>query len=202
MTGRYLRRQLAAGLLLLLAAGCGSTLPSRFYTLAPVAPPPEIGQKSRLVIGLGPVVLPEYLNRPDIVTRAGETRMQLAELDRWVEPLEPLLTRVLAENLQRALNARDVVPVPQRRDVQLDRVVEVDVARFDADERGWVVLDARWRIYGRDGEDLLKSDRSVAMVQGPPPPDYDGIVAAMSRAVARLAQEIAAAITDGRQRRA
>ena len=38
--------------------------------------------------------------------------------------------------------------------------VEVDVLRFDAMRPGEVTLDAAWRIYGRDGVELLHDGRS------------------------------------------
>lgn len=180
----------------LLAGACAQVQPSRFYTLATtgVEAPPVAKQDKQLLIGLGPVRLPEYLNRPDLVTRSGQTQMRLSEIDKWAEPLEPLVVRTMAEDLLILSGAKDVIPVPQRRDVDLDRVVEVDMARFDADETGQVVLDARWRVYGRNGERLLTSSRSTISEQGAPPPDYNAVVAAMSRALAQLSREIAAAI--------
>jgi uncharacterized lipoprotein YmbA len=191
--------RLAAGLVLAgLAACAGPTRPTSFYTLAGPAPAPVgTARKPRggLVVGLGPVTLPPYLDRPDIVTRASDNEMRLADFHKWAEPVEPMLTRLLAEDLYALLDARDVIPLPQRREVAFDRVVEVDVVRFDADQAGQVVLDARWRIYAGDGERLLTSGRSVLAEAGAPVPDYDAIVAAMSRAVGRLGEEIAVAVS-------
>ena len=176
-------------------AACAQIQSSRFYTLAATeAEAPVATRDKQLVIGLGPVTLPEYLNRPDLVTRSGQTQMRLAEFDKWAEPLEALVTRTLAEDLLILVAAKDVIPVPQRRDVDLDRVVEIDIARFDADETGQVVLDARWRVYGRNGERLLTSSRSTVSEQGAPPPNYNAVVAAMSRALTQLSREIAAAV--------
>ena len=193
-----MRTSIAAGLLGLIAllAGCATTKPTNFYMLSRTAEPevtklPAMG----LVIGLGPLTIPQYLDRPDIVTREGANQMRLAEFDKWAESLEPLLTRIMAEDLYSLLDASDVIPIPQRGDVALDRVVEVDINRFDADASGQVVLDARWRIYKGDNETLLASGRSMITEQGPPVPGYDGIVAAMSRALGRASKEIAQAIS-------
>jgi uncharacterized protein len=190
------RRQLSLlGTGLLLLVGCAQLAPTNFYTLAATAEPRADNKRDRgLVIGLGPVTLPAYLDRPDIVTRLGETQMQLADLHKWAEPLEPLLTRIMAQDLYALLDADDVIPLPQRRDVPLDRVVEVDVARLDADATGRVSFDARWRVYGANGDTLLTSGHSMITEQGAPPPDYDAIVAAMSRAVAAGTRDIATAI--------
>jgi uncharacterized lipoprotein YmbA len=186
-------------LLLTALAGCAPGQPTWYYTLStasePAAAAPRSGQG--LAIGLGPLTLPPYLDRPDLVTRAGANRMRLGEFSQWAEPLEPLLTRVMAEDLYVLTGASDVIPIPQRGDLPLDRVVEVDVARFDADEAGEVELDARWRVYRGDGETPVASGRSQVAEQGAAVPDYDAIVAAMSRAVGRLSAEIAAAISTG-----
>ena len=193
-TGRLL------GALALAAAvtGCAATQPTNFYTLSP-STEPNVAKRSTtasLVIGLGPITLPPYLDRPGIVTRQGANQMRLAELSQWAEPLEPLITRVMAEDLYALLDASDVIPIPQRGDLPLDRVVEIDVGRFDADAAGQVVLDARWRIYQGDNETLLASGRSQVTEQGAPVPDYDAIVAAMSRALGQASEEIARAIAS------
>ncbi|MGD9507854.1 MAG: membrane integrity-associated transporter subunit PqiC [Geminicoccaceae bacterium] len=193
----WFRRALTAASLTGALGGCAQTLPTDFYTLS-VSTEPTVAKRSAhgLVIGLGPITLPQYLDRPDIVTREGANQMRLADLQKWAEPLEPLLTRIMAEDLYVLLDANDVIPIPQRGDVPLDRIVEVDISRFDADETGEVVFDARWRIYRGDNETLIVSGRSRLTEQGAPVPDYDAIVAAMSRAVGRASEEIAEAIAS------
>jgi len=188
-------RALAALALLVMPAGCATTKPTAFYTLSRTTDPqaPKLSAKG-LVIGLGPLTIPQYLDRPDIVTREGANQMRLAEFNKWAEPLEPLLTRIMAEDLYTLLDASDVIPIPQRGDVPLDRVVEVDIGRFDADASGQVVLDARWRVYKGDNQTLLASGRSKITEQGTPVPGYDGIVAAMSQALGRASDEIARTI--------
>jgi uncharacterized lipoprotein YmbA len=191
------RRRFSGLALAAFLAGCAATQPTNFYTLAPEIAP-DVAKRSAdgLVIGLGPITLPQYLDRPDIVTREGANQMRLAEFHKWAEPLEPLLTRIMAEDLYALLDASDVIPIPQRGDVPLDRVVEVDISRFDADAAGQVALDARWRVYESDNETLLASGRSQVTEQGAPVPDYSAIVAAMSRAVAQASEEIARAIAS------
>ncbi len=186
---------LRACLALAALAGCALSQPTRFYTLSTVAEPAGAPVSAPgLVIGFGPLTLPPYLDRPDIVTRVGPNEMRLGDFSQWAEPLEPLLTRIMAEDLYALTGAKDVIAIPQRGDLPLDRVVEVDVARFDADEAGAVKLDARWRVYRGDNETLVASGRSQVAEQGAAVPDYDAIVAAMSRALGRLSAEIAAAI--------
>ena len=198
MSPRLRWAALGSFLMLAAAAGCTQSAPTRYYTLS-TATQQQTAQHSAkgLVIGLGPLSLPQYLDRPDIVTRAGAHQMKLAEQSKWAEPLEPLLTRIMAEDLYALTGASDVIPVPQRGDLPLDRVVEVDFTRFDASEAGEVTLDDRWRVYRGDYDTLVASGRSQTAEQGAAVPDYDAIVAAMSRAVGQLSAEIAAAIPTG-----
>jgi uncharacterized protein len=200
MSGAMPRRRVLAGAAALLPAlaACTRTRPTMFYTLVTDAGPPATTRRSKgLVVGLGPITLPQYLDRPDIVTREGANQMRLAEFHQWAQPLEPMLAQIMAEDLLALLGAEDVIPVPQRRDVPLDRVVEVDVNRFEADEAGEVVLDARWRVYEGDDDTLITSGRSTVTEQGALVPDYDAIVAAMSQAVGQVSAEIAFAIAGG-----
>ena len=146
-----------------------------------------------LTVGVGPVTLPTYLDRPQLVTRAGGNRMVLADFDSWVEPMPGMFARVLGENLALLLGTDDVLMLPQRRDVALDRQVEVDVTRFDVDDAGNAVLDARWWVFGRDGEKLLRSGRST-ITEPSQVGDYTAAAAALSRALGAMSQEIAQAI--------
>ena len=186
---------LAAGLTL---AGCADTPPTRFYTLSPLedapggTPPANLPE---LTVGVGPVTLPPYLDRPQLVTRAGGNRMVLADFDNWVEPLQGMFTRVLGENLALLLGTDDVLLLPQNRDFALDRQVEVDVTRFDVDNVGNAVLDAKWWVYGRDGDKLLRSGRST-ISEPATVDDYAAAAAALSRALGAMSTEIAQAIAD------
>jgi len=186
----WLGAALAAGLLL---AGCVQTPPTRFYTLSSVLAPPgdSNAEASRdLAIGIGTVTLPEYLNRPQLVTRVGSNRVALSELDSWIEPLQGLVARTLAENLALLLATDDVLTLPQRRPFRPDYQVEVEVTRFDADAAGNAVLDARWWVLGADGERELHRARTT-LVEAVPAGDRTAAVAALSRALGALSQEIA-----------
>jgi uncharacterized lipoprotein YmbA len=186
---------LAAGVTL---AGCADGQPTRFYTLAALSDAPGEAVPavpSDLTVGVGPVTLPPYLDRPQLVTRAGDNRMVLADFDSWVEPLQGMFARVLAENLTVLLETDDVLLLPQNRPVDLDYQVEVDVTRFDVDASGNAALDARWWVFGRDGERLLRSGRST-ITEPTQAGDYTAAAGALSHALGAMSQEIAETIAD------
>lgn len=197
------RRPLAAiaGLTLLAGvAACAATVPSRFYTLAPVASETEAAAApaSRdLTIGLGPVVLPNYLDRPEIVRRTGQYELDIAEFDRWSEALETMVPRIMAQNLAATLATDRVLIFPQRRAPETDYQVEIEIFRFDAGSDGEVVLDAQWEIYGGRGEKPLALHKQTFRqpVDGE---GYAAVAGAMSAALAALSTEIAADIRSQR----
>jgi uncharacterized lipoprotein YmbA len=184
---------LAAAMLLLLAA-CGGTPPTQFYTLSNMQLPPRDAVTPKTTVGVGPVALPEYLDRPQIVTRASGNRMMLADFSSWVEPIKGMFTRVLVQNLSSLLATENVVALPQRRPTPLDYQVEVDVIRFDADLKSRAVLDANWKVYGKNGDRLLEEGRSTIVEPAAEPDSYEAVVAALSSALGQMSSAIASAI--------
>jgi uncharacterized protein len=183
----------AAGLAL---ASCADSQPTRFYTLAALGDVPEAtipATPPDLTVGVGPVTLPPYLDRPQLVTRDGSNRVVLADFDSWAEPLDGLFARVLAENLALRLETDDVLLLPQSRSMPLDYQVEVDVSRFDVDTSGDAVLDARWWVLDGDGERLLRNGHST-ITEPIQAGDPTAAAAGLSRALGAMSHEIAQAI--------
>ena len=189
---------LVIGISFVLLGGCGTTAPSRFYLLSPMPDldPVLQGAENELSIGIGPVELSKYLDRPQIVTRTSQNRLSVAEFDRWAEPIEDNFTRVLAENLSCLLSTDCITIFPWKGPGELDFRVAVDVARFEAGPGNTVNLSARWTLYGEGGKKPLlmrKSDISKPM---PEESGYEAIVYAKSEALAELSREIASSINE------
>jgi uncharacterized lipoprotein YmbA len=180
----------------LLLAGCMQSPPTRFYTLSSVLAVPGEATSTptgKLTIAVGEVALPEYLNRPQLVIRDGSNRVTVADLDNWIEPLQGLFARTLAENLSILLGTDDVLTLPQRRPFRPDYQVDVGVTRFDVDAAGNAVLDARWWVLGGRAENVLHSGRTT-LVEPVPSAERAAAAGALSRALGTLSREIADAI--------
>lgn len=184
-------------------AGCAASEPSRFYTLSAQAPesaaaasPPAAGE-TRGNVALAPVQVPRYLDRPQLVTRTDANTLRLAEFDKWSEPLADMIGRVLSEDLARRLPGQRVFVLPVRQAVPIDRVVDVQIQRFDADASGLVTLDARWQVFADAGRSLLAARDGVVRETASETGEAAAVaatVAAMSRALSRLSADIAAAL--------
>ncbi len=177
---------------LMLAGGCSSP-PTRFYVLSslPSAQPLRTGQD--IVVGVGPVELPEYLDRPQIVTRSGQNELTLAEFDRWAESLKDNTTQVLAEDLAILLPSKKVSTYPWRRSTAIDYQLVVKVTRFDHTAGGETVLAVRWSLLSGDGKELLS--RESRYVERQPDDAYGSTVAAMNRSLGQFSRDVASAIT-------
>jgi uncharacterized lipoprotein YmbA len=175
--------------------GCARTQATRYYTLSPMEASPE-GEpgRSALAIGVGPVVVPEYMDRPQMMTMAGPNELGFSEFHRWAEPLEAMLTRTLKENLAVLLGTEHVSAYPWPGDFEPDVVVAVEILRFGPGPDGAVVLDARW-LAGSVGDPGPVQRTTVGISAGAG--DYAAIAAAAGRAVADLSREIAASIGPG-----
>ena len=180
----------------LLVGGCASQ-PSRFYLLSALpstetASPATSGQQ-RPTIGVGPVTLPRYVDRPQIVTRTSPYEIKVAEFDRWAEGLDANFARVLAENLSALLPTARVVTSPWQRATLIDYQVTVDVTQFLSQAGGDSLLIADWTLFKGEGQEVLASGTS-RFSASPVGQDYAAIVAAMSQTVASLSREIATTI--------
>jgi uncharacterized lipoprotein YmbA len=185
-------------------AGCATTTPSKFYTLTPVkatdAPGKGVPAEGGNFLAVGPVVLPDYLDRPQILTRSEGNEVRLHDTERWAGSLAGDVSRVLTENLSALLSADRVTvvrwsPATQPQPPFRYRV-GVEILRFEGTAGGTVVLKARYTLYGPDGRKMVSFGEST--VREPAGgPDYDALVAAMSRALAAFSREIAAAIPPG-----
>ena len=176
-------------------AGCGSSQPTRFYVLSnlPHAAQQPIGGSQDIAVGVGPVELPDYLDRPQIVTRTGQNELNLAEFDKWGESLKDNANQVLAENIAVLLPSKKVHTYPWKRATTLDSQLVVKITRFDHTEGGDTVLHARWGILSGDGMKELLS-RETRYVERPDGLGYAATVAAMNRALAQFSRDAANAI--------
>ncbi len=199
---RLLALLLSLGLIGAVAA-CAETQPSQFYVLSSLeassaGAAPGSAKAKPVSVGAGPITMTEYLDRPQIVTRTSPTKLSLAEFDRWGEPLTPLFGRVMAENMSVLLASERVYPLPRRDGGRLDYRVQIDVVRFDADQTGQVILSSRWTLYEGTGQRPLKVGRTTITEAAGSAGDFEGVAAAMSRAVERLSREIAREIGSRR----
>ena len=191
----------AVGVWALLFGGCGNFSakpdPSRFFTLSALPAPEDAARKTSdsagISLGIGPITLPGYLDRQEIVTRVAQNQINLAENDRWAEPLEENFSRVLSQNVAALLRADRVNAYPWPIDKKPVYLVEVEVLRFEANTAQEVQLAARWTVRNSGKKDSLRY-RETRLSRPVKARSPDAAVAALSEALGDFSREVAAAI--------
>ena len=182
--------------LLLTSCGLTGTSPEpRFYTLESQAPPPAPASATAYTVVVGPITIPDIVDRPQIVTRSAENRVEIHEQARWAAPLKSEIARVVADHLARALVGARVVTAEQRASGAPDYRVVIDVQRFDSSDEGSTV-QASWSVRTKENPAAV-SGRSVATESAGI--GHEALVAAHSRALGKIAAEIAAAIAANKK---
>lgn len=181
-----------------IAVGCSlgpKADPSRFYVLSAVAehvPTSRIGES---YIGVGPIDVPVYLQRPQLVTRVSDNKVDLREYHRWAEPLEEAIIRILTENMTRTLGTATIVGYPWYTPAILNGSVAVVFKRFELDSAGVAHLRARWVLRQGAAGDIYASGETT-LTEQPAGPDTRDEVATLSVLLARLSEELADAIVS------
>lgn len=182
-----------ASLAIVLGA-CGSSPPVRYYDLEALETgyaPDKVGSLS---VGVGPLRTPDYLSRPRMVTRASDATIVVNDFERWVEPLDDSIHRVLATNLDAQLDDAVVVAFPYTHISDLDYRIVGRIDRFDADADGLAVLEIQWGVIGPKDEILVQPRRARYEARSSREPKYAAIAHAMSGVVQQLSKDVAAGL--------
>lgn len=194
MTGSLILRALTVSVLILLGLGCGSSAPTRFYVLSPLEDGATTVGRQNIGIGVGPVELPSYLDRPQFVTRSGQNQVTLHDFDHWAEPLDANVAEVLAHNMSILLPVARVRVYPWDPGVELDYQVILELSQFEIHEDNQARLVAWWSVLnGTTGEALM----SRKTTYGEPVQGNNAVtdqIAALNRTLDALSRDMAATL--------
>ena len=188
---RESRLAVLAVIAIALAACGGSPVKESFYTLSgPQAPMPAAGAAPPSIF-VGPVTVPEAVDRLPMVLRTTANQVEISDAHRWAEPLKASIPRVLGETLMRELATPDVRFTRAGSSLDADFRVAVEVQRFESSLAQGATVDALWTVTPRQGK--ARSGRSTVS-EPAASADPGGVAAAHSRALERVGRDIAAAI--------
>lgn len=167
-------------------ASCSSE--RNFYVLSPGGQAPARGGMG---LGVGPVDVADYLvERPYIVFQSSPNKMEISDLHEWAGSLRDDFSRVLASNLGRLKNSGNVRTYPWDREKDLKYQIAVDVRQFHGTADGDALLEASWRVYQLPDSRLVTS-KTTTLREPLSGDGFEALVAAQSRLVDQLAQNIA-----------
>jgi len=139
------------------------------------------------MIGLGPIRLPEYLDRFQMVVAVSQNKYKLIDGHRWAEKLDQNISLALFKTLPGQLGTDKMIryPWPQRPGV--DFQVKIDILELNVDQDGQSQLVAQWSIKSKDKTILNKRSTFTAQASTT---DIDKMVQAQSECLTQLGQEI------------
>jgi uncharacterized lipoprotein YmbA len=185
---------LAVILLGLMLSGCigGETRPSNFYSLSATEADQSVSivRPAGMALRVGAFTFPDYLDRPNIITRTTDYRMTVDEFDRWAGSLGNDFHRVLGSNLGSLLDSGSISVYPADSRLPAKYVVQGEINAFEGIMGQQVVLDVRWFVLDPRSDKAFASKQSV-IVEAVSGEDYSAMVSAQSRAVGKLSREIA-----------
>lgn len=194
-------RLMSLGVLLgaLLLAGCASS-PSYNYYLLSAQVADGIADDGP-ALGIGPITIPEYLNRNSMVFTRGSNQLRLADYDRWAEPLAEGIQRVLSLNLSAELGSHNIRPHPWARSDAPDYAVQVWLLSLDINNQR-AELVAEWRV-SRPAANRDIERRISRLSQALPDADWQpaDAAAAYSDLLQSLGSELAAVIRSAEAKR-
>jgi len=176
----------------LLVAACGSSPPVRYFALSTMDSVQRQDPDDAVTLGLGPLRMPEYLNRSQIVTRGGGSELEVDEFSRWAEPLTLALHRVVSTDVDNMMHGVIVIAFPWESVVrnEVDYRLLGEVTRFDADRSGRVVLDIQWAISDVPGGVAVAIRRSKYETRAARPDDPAIVTSAMNDALAMFSRDV------------
>lgn len=181
----------------LFLSACGTSQPAKFYTLTSVTfqQPMEkaVSAKKNVFIAIGPIEIPEYLNRAEIVTRADQNQLIVAEFDLWGGSIKTDISRVLIENIGFLLAGDEIAVVAWKTNMAEYYRIPIILNRFDAIPGSSLILKAQWAMFDKEGKIFL-SYREITVTKPIKGSNYSSIVASMSEALGDLSKAIAESI--------
>ena len=188
----------------LLLAACGTTPPSRLYTLGAesVASDLMAAVTETRRIELVSVRIPDVWDRPQLVQTKSANEIRISEFDRWAAPLKTEIPRVVARDLRRLLDNPNVWLRDDFAGAKPELRVQVMIERIEAIDGKGVQLDAAWTVRSVTGEAVTVGHSAIS--ESTAGSGHEALVMALRRALSRmsavLAKDVAAMPKDGNVR--
>jgi uncharacterized lipoprotein YmbA len=152
--------------------------------------PENIVAAGSYTVAVGPVLIPDYMNRPQIITRSSTYEIYLDEFNRWAGALDDDIARVLSENISFLLSQQKIFASPWEWSSTATYQVPIDVKRFDVMPEGNVLLIANWSIIDQKTKQTLIT-LETQLSEHISGQDYNAKVSAMSKALEAFSKNIA-----------
>lgn len=146
-----------------------------------------------VIIGVGPVKIPEYLDRPQMVTKNKAGVLTFDEFNRWGESLGLGMARLIREDLTATLPGATLTMYPGNPSMTDKYQVVLEVVQLDSELDKNVFLVVQWTIIDVQKAKMVFIKKS-AFTQPVLPQTYLGLASTVSTVCASLSAQIAEAL--------
>ena len=178
-----------------LLLGCQQSPRKQYYLLSATTSDTQASAITHS-LGLGPIVVADYLQRSQLIVNHSENNLQITENAHWGEPLQKGITRVLAINLINQDPSRAIEIFPWRQDSTPALSIRLHIHELQV-INGKAVINASWKLIDNAAKKIIVQQYYVNHQ------DCDGspssIAEAYSALLIGLANTINSAIKTGHQ---
>ena len=128
----------------LLLLGCSSSPKTHYYTFN-TPPDARIAATGPLIL-IGPVTLPDLVDRPQLVLRSNDNQVEISDTHRWAQSLKSEIARALAANLALEVDAPRVYLLGQTLGDEADLRIALDILRFESAPASHTTIEAQWSV--------------------------------------------------------
>lgn len=99
------------------------------------------------VLAISPVIIPRYLDRPQIVSLSNGINLEFSDTHRWGEDLNIGIERILIESISTHFASVSGIAKSIRLGGLYDYSLFVEVLHFEGERGGKITFDATWILY-------------------------------------------------------
>lgn len=190
-------QKIGALLIVAFVTGCsviGDSQPTQFYVMSEAdnafLTSKRVQVSPDLRLGIGPISIPGYANRAQIVTIGRGAQLKVSDLDHWAEPVQENVERILVGNLSTLISPQQIYPYPVDFHLGAGSLqMTVEIRDMIQTETGMIRLTASWNIKRvQDNELLLRQTKAYQMQQKPD--DYAILASSLSALFGYLAVDM------------
>ena len=175
-----------------LLASCslgGKTKSSQFYVLDSTISPTEQETDNDVSLAISQVLVPGYIDRPQIITKTASAEIKFSEFNRWAEPIDSMFQRVLTQNIKTLTNSDQIVSYPWGPELKFEFTLRMKLIKLENNEAGDALLVVNWILVKNNGESTPRANYSEFRASASNS-SYAARVAALNDTLSQFSREI------------
>ncbi|WP_169569705.1 PqiC family protein [Sneathiella limimaris] len=188
---------------LLMLSGCeglvGPSTPTEFYRLTAVdlsGQAKGLALSSELKVGVGPISIPGYADRSQIVSSGKGGKLIVDDLHHWAEPIHENIERVMVSNISSILSRAQVFSYPANFTPEPSSYqVAIEIIEMILLEDGKVQLAASWNVKKMLNNRLMKR-QAINYISQKSATDLNDYSQILSGLLGQLALDITASLQE------